>query len=81
MSNTTKSSLVPKPCQENWLEMNPEEKSRFCTLCQKNVFDYDNEKAINTDEVCLRYATSLQNTTKPKSAILTKISKLFIKRK
>lgn len=81
MSNKIKSNLVPKPCQENWLEMNPEEKSRFCTLCQKNVFDYDNDKVTNISEVCLRYATILQNTTKPKSGIIKKISKLLIRRK
>ncbi len=31
---------IPKPCNENWLEMTPMEKARFCGVCQKNIFDF-----------------------------------------
>ncbi|KIA95019.1 MULTISPECIES: carboxypeptidase-like regulatory domain-containing protein [unclassified Flavobacterium] len=39
MKNNIKIS-IPKPCHENWLEMTPTEKGRFCSNCQKNVIDF-----------------------------------------
>lgn len=49
---------MPKSCQENWLDLSPSEKVRFCNLCQKNIFNLpDNE--FNSDEsVCLRYSSN-----------------------
>ena len=81
MSKNIKTNLVPKPCQENWLEMSSDEKSRFCTLCQKNIFDYTGENSESNENVCLRYATSLQNSEIQKSNILKKVSNFLIRRK
>jgi len=31
---------IPKPCHENWDQMQPNERGRFCASCQKTVIDY-----------------------------------------
>lgn len=31
---------MPKPCQENWEDMTPEEKGRQCLKCQTKVWDF-----------------------------------------
>ncbi|HYH16689.1 MAG TPA: T9SS type A sorting domain-containing protein [Flavisolibacter sp.] len=55
---------VPKPCHENWNQMTPGEKGRFCGACQKTVVDFthmtDREladffKRPDTGAVCGRF--------------------------
>ncbi|MGE8555755.1 MAG: hypothetical protein ACN6OB_17690 [Chryseobacterium jejuense] len=31
---------IPKPCHENWDNMSPDEKGRFCSVCSKTVHDF-----------------------------------------
>lgn len=31
---------IPKPCNENWNKMTPDEKGRFCSSCSKTVVDF-----------------------------------------
>ena len=73
-----KSQTIPKVCQENWLQMNPDEKVRFCNLCQKNVFDFSENNDLNTEEiVCLRHTT--QHTENRKDKLINKITNLLSK--
>src|SRR5215213_1531254 len=55
---------IPKPCHENWNQMTPDEKGRFCGSCQKTVIDFtgvgDRElaaffKKSTTGSVCGRF--------------------------
>lgn len=70
---------IPKVCQENWLQMNPTEKARFCNLCQKNVFDFSENSIENFDEIiCLRHSKDFQE--KPKNKFFSTISNLIKKK-
>lgn len=31
---------VPNPCSENWELMSPQEKGRFCSICNQCVIDF-----------------------------------------
>lgn len=56
---------IPEPCSKDWQEMTVAEKGRFCTSCQKNVFDFTNSSdreiaAVfnNNKSVCGRFNVS-----------------------
>lgn len=57
---------IPTPCHENWENMTPEDKGRFCGSCQKQVVDFsamsDRQiaeffKKPSTGSVCGRFMT------------------------
>lgn len=77
MSRKTKIA-IPKACQENWLELNSDEKQRFCNLCQKNVFDETNPS--NDEIVCLKYNTVLKEMeSKKKHSFFRRLTKMILK--
>ena len=76
----TKNNVIPKHCQENWLELSSEEKVRFCTLCQKNFFDYNNENKVDSTHFCERYHSNVQEKTISKSRkFISKATKFLLK--
>lgn len=68
--NTEMQIQVPSPCNENWNQMTPSEKGRFCSLCAKTVVDFTlmSDAEIKSylsvrkkDTVCGRFANSQLN--------------------
>lgn len=56
---------IPEPCHENWIEMSPTEKGRFCSSCQKYVIDFtkSSDREIskifnNNKNICGRFLDS-----------------------
>ncbi|MCK8481160.1 carboxypeptidase-like regulatory domain-containing protein [Psychroserpens algicola] len=59
---------IPKPCQEDWNQMTPQDKGRHCNSCQKTVFDFTNAtdetivKAFQSEpKLCGRFKSSQLN--------------------
>ncbi|GEP52458.1 hypothetical protein FNO01nite_31300 [Flavobacterium noncentrifugens] len=73
---------IPKPCGENWNQMSPSEKGRFCDSCQKTVYNFTKlsdkaivEKIQSESSLCGRFSNAQMNRElllpKKKSAIWT----------
>jgi hypothetical protein len=67
---------IPKPCSEEWNNMSPNEKGKFCLSCQKNVLDLTQQSDVeilkilseNMENICGRARTEqLNRPLKPQS--------------
>ena len=47
---------IPKPCHENWNEMSPGDKGRFCQVCSKTVVDFTSMTEDNVKNYFLEHA-------------------------
>ena len=63
---------IPKPCHEDWQDMLPEDKGRFCLKCTKTVVDFSNSSKDeiksffkqSTENICGRFSIAqVENTT------------------
>ncbi|HEK21986.1 MULTISPECIES: carboxypeptidase-like regulatory domain-containing protein [unclassified Mucilaginibacter] len=70
---------IPQPCHENWNDMTPADKSRYCHLCQKNVIDFtlmSNHEIIDylagNHNVCGRFDTAQMGTINRTMALSSK---------
>ncbi|MBL4662982.1 MAG: carboxypeptidase-like regulatory domain-containing protein [Flavobacteriaceae bacterium] len=59
---------VPEPCHENWDQMTPTEKGRFCGVCTKEVIDFSKssdeeliKKIGSGQSLCGRFSTTQLN--------------------
>jgi len=79
---------IPEPCSEDWEQMTPHEKGRFCEACQTSVIDFSKMSQSEIiaffknppKKVCGRFQThqlTTYHTEKPESNFLTKIVALL----
>ena len=50
---------IPEPCHENWDNMTPDQRGRFCMSCQKTVVDFANM----SDQEVIQYFNNLKGNT------------------
>lgn len=49
---------IPTPCHENWNNMTPEEKGRFCSVCSKTVRNF---RTVSDEEIIDVFSDSSEN--------------------
>jgi len=70
MKKKTITISIPEPCHENWDQMTPSEKGKFCGVCTKEVIDFSKasdeeliKKVGNGANLCGRFKTSQLDRT------------------
>lgn len=46
-----KNFAIPKPCQQNWENMLPDEKGKFCNSCVKSVYDFTQSSSAEIKDI------------------------------
>ena len=75
---------IPEPCHEDWQQMSPTQKGKFCASCQKEVIDFTKlsateiaRKTKNAKQLCGRF-TSTQLEQEYVSTSQSSLSRLGI---
>ncbi|HIB38515.1 carboxypeptidase-like regulatory domain-containing protein [Mesonia sp.] len=75
---------IPEPCHEDWQQMSPTQKGKFCASCQKEVIDFTKlsateiaRKTKNAKQLCGRF-TSTQLEQEYVSSTQNSLSRLGI---
>lgn len=55
MKNPVYKIQIPEPCHEDWNNMQPDAKGRFCNSCSKSVVDFSNMSDTQIQDYLLRY--------------------------
>lgn len=42
--------FISKPCRQNWDQMTPDEKGRFCSMCSKSVIDFTSKEIVEIND-------------------------------
>jgi len=73
-----KNVYIPNPCSENWETMSPQEKGRFCSVCNKCVIDFTEKqtkeiehilKEKQNEEICGRFLNHQLNIAYEKRSL------------
>ncbi|AZA77925.1 hypothetical protein EG347_10540 [Chryseobacterium sp. G0186] len=46
-----KNLYIPEPCLENWESMSPQEKGKFCSVCNKCVIDFTQKEPQEIQQI------------------------------
>ncbi len=77
---------IPNPCSENWEMMSPQEKGRFCSLCNKCVIDFTRKQPQEIqemiykkrdEEICGRFYDHQLNKTVPSEKLKNSILSIY----
>ncbi|WP_394666713.1 hypothetical protein [uncultured Chryseobacterium sp.] len=75
---------IPNPCSEHWEMMSPQEKGRFCSVCNKCVIDFTQKQPNEIrqmidekkdEEICGRFYNHQLNTGNPSEKLKAKFFK------
>lgn len=64
-----KNFTIPKPCHENWEDMSPEEKGKFCGVCQKKVYDFTETSSLEIEKIYHQENGNICGRLKPDQTI------------
>jgi hypothetical protein len=55
MKNSNFIVRIPEPCHEEWNNMKPDAKGKFCNSCSKSVFDFSNKTDTEIRDILIEY--------------------------
>lgn len=75
---------IPEPCNEDWGQMTPEQRGRFCGACQKKVHDLsamsenDAKNVLESgDDICISYLSDKTGAVQFQAERIVPVGRLF----